>query len=74
MPKLQVPKDHRGANSDLKHIKAFIFFIRYFFIYIANVIPFPGFPSESPLSLPPLSAHQPTYPHFLALAVLYTGA
>ena len=25
-----------------------------FFIYISNVMPFPGFPSENPLSLPPL--------------------
>lgn len=24
MPKLQVPEDHRGANSDLKHIRIFV--------------------------------------------------
>lgn len=24
MPKLQVPRDHRGANSDVKHIRVFI--------------------------------------------------
>jgi hypothetical protein len=28
-------------------------FIRYFFIYISNVIPFPHFPCKDPLSLPP---------------------
>jgi hypothetical protein len=51
-----------------------IFFIRYFLIYISNVIPFTGFPSENPLSLPPPSAHQPTHSPFLALAFPYTGA
>jgi hypothetical protein len=37
-----------------------------FFIYISNVIPFPGFPFENtlPLSLPPPPAHQPTTPAF----------
>jgi hypothetical protein len=35
-----------------------------FFIYILNVIPFPGFPSENPL--PPDS--QPTHSRFLTLA------
>ena len=34
-----------------------------FFIYISNVIPFPSFPSENPLSSPPPSALQPTHSH-----------
>jgi hypothetical protein len=46
--------------------------IRYF-LYISNVIRFPGFPSENPL-FPLHSAHQPTHSHFLALAFAYTGA
>ena len=44
----------------------------FFFIYFSNVIPFPGFPSENPVS--PRPAHQPTDSHFLALAFPYTGA
>jgi hypothetical protein len=42
------------------------------FIYISNVIPFPGFPSENLISPP--CAHQPTHSHFLALAFPYSGA
>jgi hypothetical protein len=37
-----------------------------FFIYISNVIPFPGFPSKTPNSLPYTPAHQPTHSFFLA--------
>jgi hypothetical protein len=44
-----------------------------FFIYISNVIPFPGFLSENPLSPPHPSAHQPTHSCFLVLAFSYTG-
>jgi hypothetical protein len=51
----------------------FLFFIRYF-LYISNVIPFPSFPSENPLSSPAPPAHQSTHSHFLALAFPYTGA
>jgi hypothetical protein len=41
-----------------------------FFIYISNVIPFPGLPPKipSPYLHPPPPAHQPTHSHFLALA------
>jgi hypothetical protein len=39
-----------------------------FFIYILNVVPFPGFPSENSLSPPQLPASQPTHSCFLALA------
>ena len=35
-----------------------------FFIYISNVIPFPGFPSKNPLS-PPSSPCSPTHPLLL---------
>jgi hypothetical protein len=38
---------------------SYSFFIRYF-IYISNAIPFPGFPSEIPLS-PPYSPCSPTH-------------
>jgi hypothetical protein len=54
-----------------------IFFLSFlldiFFIYISNVIPFPGFPSKNPLSLPPPPAHQPTHSCFLALEFPYMG-
>jgi hypothetical protein len=50
------------------------FFKDIFFIYISNVKPFPGFPSENPLSPPLPPAHQPTYSFFLSLAFSYTGA
>jgi hypothetical protein len=43
-----------------------------FFIYISNVIPFPGFPSENPLS--PQPAHQHTHSHLSTLTFPYTGA
>ncbi len=40
----------------------FLFLLDIFFIYISNVIPFPGFPSENPLLLdPPPPAQQPTF-------------
>jgi hypothetical protein len=45
-----------------------------FYIYISNAIPFPGFPSENPLS-PPLSPCSPTHPLPLSgPAFPYTGA
>ena len=50
------------------------FILDIFFINISNVIPFPSFPSENPLS-PPFSPCTPNYPlPFLALAFPYTGA
>jgi hypothetical protein len=50
------------------------FLLDIFFIYILNVIPFPIFPSENPLT-PPLFPCSPAYPlPFLALASPYTGA
>jgi hypothetical protein len=52
---------------------SFILFLDIFFIYISNVIPFPDFPSEIPLSPPPPSAHQPIHSHFLALGFPYNG-
>ena len=42
----------------------FFFLLDIFFIYISNVIPFPGFPSENALS-PPLSPCSPTIPLWL---------
>jgi hypothetical protein len=42
----------------------YTFLLDIFFIYISNVILFPGFPSENPLS-PPLSACSPTHPLLL---------
>jgi hypothetical protein len=50
-----------------------IYLFDIFFIYISNVIPFPGFPTENPLPLPPFPAHQPTHSCFLALAFPCTG-
>jgi hypothetical protein len=51
---------------------SFWFLLDIFFIYISNVIPFSGFPSEKTLSSPP--APQPTNSHFLAQAFPYTKA
>jgi hypothetical protein len=39
----------------------FLFLLDIFIIYISNDIPFPGFPSENPLSYPP-SPCSPTHP------------
>jgi hypothetical protein len=41
-----------------------MFLLDIFFIYTSNVIPFPSFPSENPLSLPPPPAPQPTHSHY----------
>jgi hypothetical protein len=43
-------------------------------IVIVSVVPFPGFPSENPLSSPHHPVHQPTHTCFLALTFTYTGA
>ena len=40
---------HKETNLEL----VFSFLLDIFFIYISNIIPFPSFPSENPLS-PPL--------------------
>jgi hypothetical protein len=50
----------------MKHWPSRIAFfkIRYFLCYISNVIPFPIFPNENPLSSP-LSPYSPTYPLLL---------
>jgi hypothetical protein len=55
------------AKGNAPEIKYFFNFVLDIFIYISNVIPFPSFPSENPLSPPPS-------PCFLALAFPYTGA
>jgi hypothetical protein len=52
----------------------FLLLLDIFFIYISNVIPFPVFPSENPLSPPPPPTHQPSHSCFLALAFPYIGA
>jgi hypothetical protein len=55
----------------------FVLFCFLNFIYISNVIPFPGFPSANS-SPPPASMmvcpHPLTHSHLPALAFLYTGA
>jgi hypothetical protein len=43
-----------------------------YFIYISNVISFPGFPSKNPYSFSPPPAYHPTLSHFMALAFPYT--
>jgi hypothetical protein len=50
----------------------FYFLLDIFFIYILNVIPFPGFPSQKNLSLPP--TYQLTHSQFLVLAFPYIGS
>jgi hypothetical protein len=55
-------------------IPCLFIFLDIFFIYTSNIIPFPSFPSENPLS-PPLSPYSPTHlPLFLVLAFSYTAA
>ena len=41
--------------------ESFFFKLDISFIYISNIIPFPGFPSENPL-FPPTSPCYPTHP------------
>jgi hypothetical protein len=55
----------RLANFFPEH--SFSFLLDIFFIYISNVIPFPGLPSENPL-------FSPIHSHFPVLAFPYTGA
>jgi hypothetical protein len=55
-------------------INPILFLLDIFFIYISNVIPFPTFPTEKPLSLLTSSSHQSAHSLFMALTVPYTGA
>ena len=58
-------------------LSIYLFMLDIFFIYISNVIPFPGLPSRSPLShpfFPCLYEGTPTHSYLPALAFLYTGA
>jgi hypothetical protein len=52
-------KELRENKSDVGSFM-FLFLLDIFFIYISNVIPFPGFPSKVPLS-----HHPPTQPSLL---------
>jgi hypothetical protein len=47
---------------------------RILFIYIANVFPFPSFPSGNPHPILPPPAFMRVHTHLHALAFLYTGA
>ena len=64
----------------LLSIVLFILLLNIFFIYISNVIPFPSFPSGTPLShssFPCFYESAPTHTHplpFHLLAFPYTGA
>ena len=48
-----------------------LFLLDIFFIYISNVIPFPSFPSENPLSPPPSPCSLTYQLPFLILALPY---
>jgi hypothetical protein len=63
-------------KQNSEEIGSKIFLLDIFFIYISNVMPFPGLPPKAPFPypLPPPPAPQPTHSHFLALAFPYTGA
>jgi hypothetical protein len=52
----------------------YLFLLAIYFIYILNVVPFPGFPSKNSLCFlsPPCSPT--THTNFLALAIPYTEA
>jgi hypothetical protein len=41
----------------------YLFLLDILFIYISNIIPFPSFPSENPISTPPPPAPQLTHTH-----------
>jgi hypothetical protein len=63
----------------LQSLSTLYFLLDIFFIYLSNVIPFPGFPSETPYAMLPLPAsmrvllHLPTQSCLSALAFPYTG-
>ena len=54
-------------RKSLKQKAIFSFLLDIFFIYISNVIPFPGFSAEPLLPTPPPPSHQPTHSCFLDL-------
>jgi hypothetical protein len=60
-------------ESFVSEVLSSFFSLDIFFIYISNVISFPGFTSEKHLCPLPLPAHQPTHSYFLALAFSYAG-
>jgi hypothetical protein len=69
----------RDIKSKEKYFLVFLFLLDIFFIYISNLIPFPGFPSKIPLShLPPSASMRvfppPTYSCLPVLAFSYIGA
>jgi hypothetical protein len=66
-------KQKQKSNQPTEQ-KYIFFLLDIFFIYISNVIPFPGFPSKNALS-PPSFLCSPTHTlPFLVLAFPYTGA
>jgi hypothetical protein len=84
-----VLKIYLGYKHDKSRRKSLVYFLFVcflskflldnFFIYISNVIPFPGFASKkhpTPITFPPPlpPAHQPTHSWFLALAFAHIGA
>jgi hypothetical protein len=69
------PPEHQGLSTVYSNSSPFFFkkfqlwqifsfFLDIFFVYILNVIPFPDFPSENPLSPSPSSC-SPTHPLLL---------
>jgi hypothetical protein len=56
-----------GTHTEtVKKKEAMKFLLDIFFIYISNVIPFRGFPSEDPLSHPPPLLTNPPTPASLS--------
>jgi hypothetical protein len=51
--------------------KPYSFLLNIYFIYISNVVHIPCFPSKTPLSSLPCTAHHPTHTRLLALAFPY---
>jgi hypothetical protein len=67
--------NHWCPSSRAVHHYFFIYILlNIFFIYISNVIPFPGFPSENPLCSLLSPCSKPILSLFLTLAFPYTGA
>jgi hypothetical protein len=63
-----------GSHAFSLVLFLFFFSLDIFFIYISNVIPFPSFPFENPLSPPPFP-YSPSHPFpFPVLAFSYPGA
>jgi hypothetical protein len=55
---------HSNKTLTVTNEYFFSFLLDSFFIYLSNVIPFPSFPSENPLSPPPPPPPQPTHSRF----------